>query len=61
MDTVFTDASSVMTAVSLFTFLGIVWWAYRFKRPGDFDEAAQLPFADEPDAVVNHATEKHHG
>lgn len=42
------DLRSVMTVVSLLTFLGIVWWAYGIKgNKQRFDEAAQLPFADE--------------
>ena len=47
MDTIFNDASSAMTVVSLLTFLGIVWWSYCHKNPADFAEAAALPFADE--------------
>lgn len=40
----------------LFCFLGIVFWAYSKRRKKDFDEAKNLPFADEeddnkPDAV----------
>ena len=42
------DLRSVMTVVSLLTFLGIVWWAYGVKgNKQRFEEAAQLPFADE--------------
>ena len=42
------DLRSVMTVVSLLTFLGIVWWAYGMKgNQKRFDEAANLPFADE--------------
>jgi cytochrome c oxidase cbb3-type subunit 4 len=42
------DLRSVMTVVSLLTFLGIVWWAYGVKGNRQrFEEAAQLPFADE--------------
>jgi cytochrome c oxidase cbb3-type subunit 4 len=43
------DLRSIMTVVSLLTFLGIVWWAYGVKgNKQRFEEAAQLPFADEP-------------
>lgn len=28
-------------------FVGLVFWAYSSKRKKDFDEAANLPFADE--------------
>ena len=42
------DLRSVMTVISLLTFLGIVWWAYGVKGNRQrFEEAAQLPFADE--------------
>jgi cytochrome c oxidase cbb3-type subunit 4 len=35
---------SVVTVVSLFTFIGIVVWAYSRKNTADFDKAANLPF-----------------
>ena len=42
------DLRSVVTVVSLLTFLGIVWWAYGLKgNKRRFDEAARIPFADE--------------
>lgn len=42
------DLRSIMTVVSLLTFLAIVWWAYGIKgNQQRFDEAANLPFADE--------------
>ena len=42
------DLRSVMTVISLLTFLGIVWWAYGVKgNKQRFEEAANLPFADE--------------
>lgn len=41
------DLRSLMTVLSLLVFLGIVWWAYGKKRSARFDEAANLPFADE--------------
>ena len=47
IDTLFHHASSIMTVVSLVTFLGIVAWAYSKRRTEDFAEAANLPFADE--------------
>jgi cytochrome c oxidase cbb3-type subunit 4 len=48
IEQIFDSASSVMTVVSFATFLGIVLWAFRFKSKADIDEAAALPFADEP-------------
>lgn len=36
------------TAVVFIAFIGVVLWAYSSKRKSSFDEAANLPFADEP-------------
>ena len=48
MDINLNDLRSAMTVVSFVTFLGIVWWAYGVKgNKQRFEEAAQLPFADE--------------
>ena len=48
MDIDINDLLSVVTVVSLLTFLGIVWWAYGLKSSKKrFEEAANLPFADE--------------
>jgi cytochrome c oxidase cbb3-type subunit IV len=42
------DLRSIVTVVSMLTFLGIVWWAYGVKSNKQrFTEAANLPFADE--------------
>jgi len=42
------DLRSLVTLVFLVTFLGIVWWAYGLKgNKKRFEEAANLPFADE--------------
>jgi cytochrome c oxidase cbb3-type subunit IV len=35
---------SVVTVISLLTFIGIVWWAWSKRRSADFQEAANLPF-----------------
>lgn len=40
-------ARSLITALSLLAFIGIVVWAYGPGRRARFEEAAQLPFADE--------------
>ncbi len=37
----------LMSGVLLFAFLGIVFWAYSKNQKKPFDEAANLPFADE--------------
>ncbi|MDO9625649.1 MAG: cbb3-type cytochrome c oxidase subunit 3 [Pseudomonas sp.] len=36
------------TAVVFIAFIGLVLWAYSSRRKENFDEAANLPFADEP-------------
>ena len=47
MDISINDLRSVVTVMSLLTFLGIVWWAYGLKSSQKrFEEAANLPFSD---------------
>ena len=41
------DLRSMITVVSLVTFVGIVGWAYSGKRKAAFEEAALLPFSDD--------------
>ena len=42
------DLRSIVTVLSMLSFLGIVWWAYGVKsNKKRFEEAANLPFADE--------------
>jgi cytochrome c oxidase cbb3-type subunit 4 len=48
----FDSASSVMTVISLLTFLGILWWTFGIKRSADFDAAAAVPFADDTEAEM---------
>ncbi|OZI17744.1 CcoQ/FixQ family Cbb3-type cytochrome c oxidase assembly chaperone [Bordetella genomosp. 7] len=37
--------TGIMTAISMATFLGIVWWAYSRGRQRANQESALLPFA----------------
>lgn len=54
------DARSIITVISMLTFIGIVLWAYSSRRKNDFDEAAMLPFNEEDD--LNKTTqEPRHG
>ncbi len=46
-DITLNDIRAWHTVVMLFTFIGIILWAYSKKRRPAFDEAANLPFADE--------------
>lgn len=38
----------IATLVAFAAFLGVCFWAYGSQRKKGFDEAANLPFADEP-------------
>ena len=49
----FTLFQSLWTIVVMVTFLGIVVWAFSSKRKSAFDEAARLPFEDEPQVDNN--------
>ena len=55
----FTDMQSLFTLVSFVTFVVIVAWAYSGRRKQAFDDAANLPFADEE--RNNHQAGNHHG
>ena len=41
------------TALIFIAFIGLVFWAYNSKRKSSFDEAANLPFADESKPAVS--------
>lgn len=41
------DLRGISTALLLFAFIGLCIWAWSSKRKKSFDEAANLPFADE--------------
>ena len=41
------DIRAWHTVVLLIAFVGIIIWAYSKRRKKSFDEAANLPFADE--------------
>lgn len=41
------DLRSVITVLSLISFIGIVVWAYSSRRKSQFEEAANLPFAED--------------
>lgn len=46
------------TVVALSAFVGVTVWAYSKGKKADFDEAAQLPFADEPAALPSESEEQ---
>ncbi len=41
------DLRGLSTVFLMITFIGMCFWAYDSKRKKPFDEAANLPFADE--------------
>jgi len=43
---------SLVTVLCFLAFLGIVFWAWSPKRKPAFDEAAQLPFAEEDEVAA---------
>jgi len=40
-----------ITVITLLTFLGICWWAYRSGNRQRFEQDALLPFLDDPGAL----------
>ena len=51
MDKSFLQSLSVVLAA--LAFLGVCWWAFAPSRRKQFNEAANLPFADEPNLKTN--------
>ena len=41
------DLRGISTVFLMVAFIGVCFWAYSSKRKKTFDEAANLPFADE--------------
>ncbi len=50
------DARAATTVLGLILFIGIMVWAWSRRHSSSFDEAAQLPFADD-DAATEPAGE----
>ena len=44
------DIYGYITLITLLTFLGICWWAYRSGNRQRFEQDAMLPFLDDPEA-----------
>ena len=38
---------TIFTLIVFISFIGVVWWAFSSRNTKRFDEAANLPFADE--------------
>ena len=52
------DFRSLTTVLGLLCFLGIAGWAYSRSSKKSFDEAANLPFADDDDSVREAAQQR---
>ncbi len=50
---------SLSPVLVMIAFAAVCWWAYSPKRRKQFDEAAQLPFADEPQDTATTVVNKH--
>jgi cytochrome c oxidase cbb3-type subunit 4 len=55
------DLRGVSTLLLMVAFIGICVWAYSSRRKRDFDEAADLPFADENGSETEHSKERQDG
>ncbi len=42
------DLRGLATVFAMIAFIGVCLWAYSSKHKAQFDDAANLPFADEP-------------
>ena len=51
------DLRGLSTAFTLVAFVGLCIWAYSSKRKNEFEEAANLPFADEQDGAATREKE----
>lgn len=52
------DLRSIATVLAFLTFLGIVWWAYGNGARQSFEEAANLPFADDDAEEISDLSRK---
>lgn len=55
------DLRGISTAFLMLSFIGLCFWAYNSKRKKTFDEAANLPFADEEQNQQTLQEEVKHG
>ncbi|MFY0663028.1 MAG: cbb3-type cytochrome c oxidase subunit 3 [Natronospirillum sp.] len=52
------DLRGLATVFAMAAFIGVAIWAYSSKQKARFDEAANLPFADEDEDVLNNEKER---
>lgn len=48
----------LLTLLLMILFGGVVWWAFSSRQKKRFDEAANLPFADEDDQPAPKRSQK---
>jgi cytochrome c oxidase cbb3-type subunit 4 len=53
------DLRGLSTLFLMISFIGLCFWAYSSKRKATFDEAANLPFADEE--INQRSIQEEHG
>ena len=53
-----TDLRGIPTLLVMIAFLGVCYWAYSSKQKKRFDEAAQLPFADDDKNDINNDSDQ---
>ena len=44
------DLRSIVTVLTFFSFVGILWWAFSKRRTSAYEEAANIPLEDDPPA-----------
>ena len=49
----------IATIFAAIAFIGVVIWAYSSRRKADFDEAVNLPFADEIEEIEEKVIAQH--
>lgn len=52
------DFRGLITGLLLFAYIGLCFWAYSSKRKAQFDEAANIPFADDNMNLSNESEKK---
>lgn len=58
MDIDINTLRGISTLLVMLAFLGVCGWAYSSKRKVTFDQAAQIPFADDKRDVMNHEQQR---
>ena len=54
------DLRGISTVLVMIAFIGVCAWAYSSKSKAKFDEAANLPFADDQEEIKQEKGEERH-